>query len=116
VLGLALLVIGGCYPYERHVTLAYDVPSGAGPRFDGNDVPVVVADFLDGRPNRQVIGHISSAALVTSPDVTADNDPGSWIADALRKASTPSSPAARVAVTQPHLLPPPDKNGQRISQ
>jgi len=99
--GLLLLAISGCYPYDRHVTLAYDVPAGSGPRFNGNEVPVVIADFLDGRPDRRVIGRLSSAVVVSSPDITADNEPGVWIADAIRKeldheryaASTSDDPA-----------------------
>lgn len=84
LLMLALLVAGGCYPYERHVQLTYAALAGAGPRFDGAGQPVTVTPFLDQRANRNVIGHISSAVVVTAPDVTADNDPGQWVAGAIR--------------------------------
>lgn len=80
-----MLAVAGCYPYERHVALSYDIPAGAGPRFDGRGVPVAVAPFTDARPDRRVLGHISSAVVVTGPNVTADNEPGQWIADAIRK-------------------------------
>ena len=84
LLGLALFLIVGCYPYERHVRLSYATPAGAGARFDGHGSPIVVTNFLDQRPDRKVIGRISSAAVVTAEPVTADNDPGQWVADAIR--------------------------------
>lgn len=97
-----LLITGGCYPYARHVALSYSVPAGAGPRFNGRGVPVVVSSFTDSRPDRRVLGHISSAVVVTGPDVTADNEPGQWIAGAIRTELAHE----RYAATSADQIPP----------
>jgi Uncharacterized lipoprotein len=82
---IAMLLLGcGGYPYERHVQLTYSLASGSGPQYDGRGTAVTVGQFLDQRLDRKYIGHISSAVVFTNPDVTADNDPALWLADAIR--------------------------------
>jgi hypothetical protein len=83
---VALLLTVGCggYPYERHVQLQYSVAAGSGPQYDGRGTTVTVGQFLDQRPDRQYIGHISSAVVFTNPNVTSDTNPADWMADAIR--------------------------------